>query len=84
MPSKSEKQRELFAVALAHKKNPKKGVYGKAKELSKLPSKTLADYAKKVKPGAKESEVIEESIASTMAHGKVFQSFKEWKENQKQ
>lgn len=47
MPAKSKSQRRLFGMALAYKRGELEGeVSDEIKELSKLPEKTLRDYAK--------------------------------------
>lgn len=48
MPSKTEKQRKLFGMALAYKRGENSGASSEVIKLSELPEKTLKDYASKV------------------------------------
>lgn len=56
MPAKSKSQRRLFAMALSYKRGEYEGEpSAEVKELSKLPEKTLRDYAETSEKGLPEN-----------------------------
>jgi len=56
MPAKSKSQRRLFALALQYKRGEYEGeASNEVKELSKLPEKTLKDYAETSEKGLPEN-----------------------------